>query len=125
MNRLCVSAVCLIFAGCAVNDVDESSDAATAALGTSDGAEAVVAAVPQVEIASYEDEQVCRRETTTGSRFITKRCRSREEIERAENAVADHLLRQEVEVMRQQQVRYEQARMARQEALRRAIATGR
>ena len=70
-----------------------------------------------VKVQTLTDSTVCRRERPTGSKIAVKRCYTRSKADTPEQSVADAITRQEIDELRQQQLYYEQARLARQIAL--------
>jgi len=119
MNKAILPAVCLMFAGCASSGIDSS------ALQPSGAAPEVVASAQQMEISSFTDDTVCRREVRTGTRIGTTRCRSRNEADNAAAKLDEYLTQRDIELMRQQQMFQEQARQEREQAFRQRAANQR
>jgi hypothetical protein len=71
----------------------------------------------EVEVESLADTTICRRERPTGSKIAVKRCYTRSQADTRQQSVANAIMRQDIEALRQQQVYYEQARLAQQIAL--------
>ena len=130
MKNGLISATCLIVAGCAGSDLRSTAAPQAPVASTSGYSEADPAAarepalanVREVEVRAFaEDEPVCRVERPTGSRIAINRCQTSNAME---DAVADYILREELEFMRQQQIYQEQARQAQESAMRQGNLPG-
>ncbi len=121
MSRSLVS-VCFVFvAGCASSAGDfpglTSSPVPAAPAHAEETSAAVrLADVREVEISDLTDDTVCRREKPTGSRIAVERCRSTNDP--GEDKVANQILRQDVQQMRNQQILQQQLEQSRDRAIR-------
>ena len=124
MNNTTIAIVSLAFlAGCAAAPGPGGTSTATASgeLGaTADPSRLTAANATQVQIENFDDEATCRREAPTGSRISVRTC----ETPSSNDPLADYITRDQVELMRQQQIMQEQARQAREAAERARMMNG-
>jgi hypothetical protein len=109
----------LILASCAGSGIDSRAvDSSESVLATEPASQESVAHVQEVEISSFVDETVCRRESPTGSRIAVNRCYSRGQAEDADAQITEYITRQDIEQLRQQQIYQQQVQQARDRAMR-------
>ena len=121
MNNTTIAVLSVAFlAGCAA--APESTPAPTAAENgaAGDPSQLTAANAPQVQIEKFDDEASCRREAPTGSRISVRTC----EPTAPKDPLSDYITRDQVELMRQQQMMQEQARQAREAAERARVISG-
>jgi hypothetical protein len=121
VNNTTIAVLSVVFlAGCAA--APEPAPAPTGAeIGAAgDPSQLTAANAPQVQIENFDDEATCRREAPTGSRISVRTC----EPTTPKDPLSDYITRDQVELMRQQQMMQEQARQAREAAERARVATG-
>ena len=117
MSRALLSAACLVLAGCATSGDVNNVPVPAGATGATDPGAAVqtLANVREVDMRTITDDTVCRSERPTGSHIAITRCRS---ANTPEDETSHYLLQRDLEEMRDRQAYQEQARRAREAAMR-------
>lgn len=125
MNNVLVLIACIALGGCASVKVGSSQLTAGTAppqeLNAPTLQDPALTDVREVEIQLVPDRTICRKGAKTGSRIIVERCYTPSQ---AEEELNEYITHDTVETLREQQMYQEQARQAREAAIRRAAMGG-